>query len=117
MGNSYDDLPVVADLDARPGHVTFGVVYDGAFVVLGQQKLGLVDLAKRQVEEIGAPEVSSPHDARLDELGKQLEATNAEHTALTAQVAALSTKVNKAGSSSSPGSAGKAGKPPAADKG
>lgn len=45
MPKSDDTLSIVANTDEHPGYVTFGVIYQGAFIPLGAQKAGHVEAA------------------------------------------------------------------------
>jgi hypothetical protein len=58
----HRDLPIVVKLDERPGHHTYGVVDEGAFVPIAQHVSGLVEGMKQRWSELGG--VTAESDER-----------------------------------------------------
>lgn len=109
MHPNFTDLKVVASEQEREGHVTFGVLYKGVFVPISQHKGGTVEHAVTHQVLADVPLDPSEHDQAIADLNTRLEEAVAETTAVTKQLAALSTKVGALKAPAAPKGAAAAG--------
>lgn len=82
---TYTDLKVVADELERPEHLTIGVIFDGAFVPIAQQPLGLIEQMKTRWNNLGGIQVDSGTETRVKELEDRLAAVERAQLAAAAK--------------------------------
>lgn len=66
-------LPVVASESEREGHVTYGVIHEGAFVPIAQHKAGHVAQTIKAFEGRELPVAETGADRRCAELEQQVK--------------------------------------------
>lgn len=79
------DLPVVLKLDERPGHHTFGVILDGAFVPIAQHVDGHVEGMKARWSELGGVVADSPERSSVGTLEDKVAELERQVLELTAK--------------------------------
>lgn len=84
----HNDLPIVVSLDERPGHHTFGVVYEGAFVPIAQHVDGLVEGMKQRWSELGGVTADSPERSSVGNLEDRVAELERQLLEVTAKPAA-----------------------------